>query len=95
MMVIFEVIKCTCRNVFNVGKGRYRQIPLDKRKCMLCNNENIEDEHHMFICPGYDGIRKTWLKDIDYSIIQKMNSIGMRNVYKSSFMNARQTVEVN
>ena len=47
---------------------------------MLCNNENIEDEHHMFICPGYNGIRKTWLKDIDYSIIQKTNSIGMRNV---------------
>ena len=43
-------------------------------------NENIEDEHHvLFMCPAYDGIRKTWLKDIDYSIIQKTNSIGMRN----------------
>ena len=50
---------------------------------MLCNSENIEDEHHvLFICPAYDGIRKTWLKDIDYSIIKKTNSIGMRNVYK-------------
>ena len=42
------------------------QIPLDKRKCMLCNNENIEDEHHvLFICPAYEGIGKTFLKDID------------------------------
>ena len=78
----------------NVEIGRYRQIPLDERKCMLCHNENIEDEHHMlFICPAYDGIRKTWLKDIDYSIVQKTNSIGMRNVYKSIFINARQTAK--
>ena len=63
----------------NVEIGRYRQIPFDERKCMLCNNENVEDEYHvLFICPAYDRIRKTWLKDIDYSIIQKTNSIEMR-----------------
>ena len=49
-------------------------------------NENIEDEHHvLFMCPAYDGIRKTWLKDIDYIIIQKTNSIGMRNFLIPSF----------
>ena len=36
---------------------------------------------------------KTWLKDTDYSIIQKTNTIGLRNVYKSIFWNARQTAK--
>ena len=30
---------------------------------------------------------------IDYSIVQKTNSIGMRNVYKSIFINVRQTAK--
>ncbi|XP_076106386.1 uncharacterized protein LOC143075036 isoform X1 [Mytilus galloprovincialis] len=43
-----------------IEKGRYRQIPVERRICKLCTKQAIEDEIHFVIkCPAYDQERQT------------------------------------
>ncbi|CAG2231457.1 unnamed protein product [Mytilus edulis] len=43
-----------------IEKGRYRQLPVERRICKLCTKQAIEDEIHFVIkCPAYDQERQT------------------------------------
>lgn len=51
-----------------VEQGRYRNIPLDRRFCKVCNSNLIEDENHfLLLCSGY-AIRRN-------ELIQQLSSI--------------------
>ena len=41
--------------------GRYKSVPIDNRKCKLCNLNLVEDEKHiLFTCTLYNDIRLDW-----------------------------------
>ena len=43
----------------NVEIGRYSGIPRNERFCLMCNNNEVEDEIHVMLkCPSYDDLRK-------------------------------------
>lgn len=45
-----------------VETGRYRNTPLEERKCRLCAQDAVEDEiHFLMTCPKYDNLRDTML----------------------------------
>lgn len=47
-----------------IEKGRYRNIPIDKRLCPTCKDK-IEDEiHFMLLCPAYSKQRNKLLKSL-------------------------------
>jgi hypothetical protein len=49
--------------LINVELGRYRNLPLDQRRCVVCNT--IEDECHVLLdCPVYENIRQSLLQSI-------------------------------
>jgi hypothetical protein len=49
--------------LINVELGRYRNLPLDQRRCVVCNT--IEDEYHVLLaCPVYESIRQGLLQSI-------------------------------
>ena len=44
-----------------IETGRYKSIPIDNRKCKLCNLNLVEDEKHiLFTCTLYNDIRLDW-----------------------------------
>ena len=48
----------------NIELGRYCGTPLERRLCLACSNDAIEEEVHVFIeCPAYDVVRK-YLMDL-------------------------------
>ena len=49
-------------HMLKVETGRHINVPLNERKCELCNKNDIEDEYHfILICPFYDDIRKKYI----------------------------------
>ena len=49
----------------NVEQGRYGNIQRNERKCSFCNLDEVEDEYHfILVCPLYNNLRKTYLKNI-------------------------------
>ena len=50
----------------NIETGRFRNIDIENRICMLCNRNVIEDEIHFVIeCPLYDYCRSIMIEKID------------------------------
>ena len=50
----------------NIKTGRYFQKELNERSCLLCNQNSMEDEHHiLFSCPVYNAERGNLCKLID------------------------------
>ena len=48
-----------------IEKGRYKNIPADKRFCKLCNKNVIEDEIHFLLqCPSLSQERSTFVSDL-------------------------------
>jgi len=48
-----------------IETGRWRSLPIDERICVLCNENQIEDEaHFMFECSFYEGHRAEFLSTI-------------------------------
>ena len=48
-----------------IEKGRHQSLPLNERKCKICNNGSIEDENHfLFQCEGYTNLRQTFIHKI-------------------------------
>ena len=44
-----------------IETGRYKSVPIDNRKCKLCNLNLVEDEKHiLFTCTLYNDIRLDW-----------------------------------
>ena len=44
-----------------VETGRFTNLDLENRTCLLCNREEVEDEcHFLFACPKYNTNRETW-----------------------------------
>ena len=42
-----------------IETGRFSNVSLNNRTCIVCNSEAIEDEYHFLcICPGYETERK-------------------------------------
>lgn len=42
-----------------VETGRYKNVPLENRKCIVCNNDQIEDEEHLLEwCDAYVDLRE-------------------------------------
>ena len=45
-----------------IESGRHNGIPRERRKCTLCNINDIEDEYHfIIICPLYNDLRKQYI----------------------------------
>ena len=50
-----------------IEKGRHQSLPLNERKCKICNKNSIEDEtHFLFQCEGYNHLRQTFTQKIGY-----------------------------
>ena len=50
-----------------IQTGRYsrHRLPRNERYCQCCNTLDIEDEYHfVLVCPCYNNIRKTYIKNI-------------------------------
>jgi len=48
--------------------GRYSNMPLENRKCLLCNNGEIEDEYHfLFNCSFYTNERELFVRNINFN----------------------------
>ena len=61
---IYSFLKFKCANHYMpIVAGRYSQTPIDKRKCILCNMEQIGDEYHYLLnCPYFCEYRIKYLK---------------------------------
>ena len=47
----------------NIETGRYQNIVRNERKCLLCNNDDLEDEFHFILrCPLYADLRVKFIK---------------------------------
>jgi hypothetical protein len=54
--------------------GRYKNIDRDKRTCLICNSDEIEDEFHfMMACPEYRDLRIKYLYPILLNINNEYN----------------------
>ena len=43
-----------------IEQGRYTNEPVERRICIYCDNNQVEDEEHfMLLCPIYDDLRIT------------------------------------
>ena len=54
--------------LLNIELGRYfgTRTPLERRVCLACSNDAIEDEVHVLIeCPAYDVVRKYLMDSAD------------------------------
>ena len=53
------IAKLRCGSLpFNVETGRYKNVPLQLRTCILCDTHEIENEVHFTIdCPFYEDLR--------------------------------------
>ena len=52
-----------------VETGRFRNIPLQDRKCTICDLNEVEDEKHFLcICPVYNDIRSTLYTICNYDV---------------------------
>ena len=50
-----------------VETGRQDNIPLEERKCNLCEKNDIGDEfHYLFVCSHFNSDRKQFLKPYFY-----------------------------
>ena len=46
----------------SIETGRFSNIPLEYRLCLLCNEDNVEDEcHFLFRCTLYSDLRSTFI----------------------------------
>ena len=51
-----------------VETGRWQNIPLDERKCNLCDRNDLGDDfHYMFVCPHFRKERSKLLKSYYYT----------------------------
>lgn len=79
--------------LINIEFGRYRNIPIQDRKCSVCT-ECVEDELHVLLhCPCYSDIRKELLDSIsdfisDFESLNDYSKLGVilasDNTYKFS-----------
>ena len=49
--------------------GRFRNINIEKRLCIVSNLSLIEDEKHfLFICPVYATLRNLWFNSMNLNL---------------------------
>ena len=52
----------TSSHDLEIEKGRYNDIPRDRRLCKVCQIECIEDEYHfLLVCDFYDVLRSQYI----------------------------------
>ena len=45
-----------------IEKGRYTNVEIDSRYCEHCNQNVIENEYHLLVCPKYRHLRVKFFK---------------------------------
>ena len=75
--------KFKCSNHYlPIVKGRHLKIPLDDRKCTLCNLNEIGDEfHYLLKCSFFSDQRKKYLMRYYYT---QPNMLKMLNLFEST-----------
>ena len=84
--VCYKKLICKLRvssHCLTVETGRYKNVPLERRLCPLCNAD-IEDEFHFFLkCPHYRHLREIYLKKYYYvkpSVYKLIQLLSTQNV---------------
>ncbi len=72
-----------------IETSRHRNIERAERKCVLCNDNDIEDEFHfILICPRYNDLRKTHIARYYYrypsvaKLIELLNTTNLKTLNK-------------
>ncbi len=48
-----------------IETGRWKDVPLEKRLCAVCNSGNLENEYHfMLFCEGFKDTRTKYLQEV-------------------------------
>ena len=69
-----------------IEKGRHLSIPIDQRKCNVCNSGAIEsEEHFIFKCTKYADIRKSFETSINNHFLSKEYNSNKSCFLKSCF----------
>ena len=69
-----------------IEKGRHLSIPIDQRKCNVCNSGAIEsEEHFIFNCTKYADIRKSFETSINNHFLSKEYNSNKSRFLKSCF----------
>ena len=54
--------------------GRHKNIIINERICSLCTHNEVEDEYHfLLICPAYNELRHSYLKNIIIINLVRLN----------------------
>ena len=62
---------------FNIEVGRFRGIPLEDRKCNLCELGEVESEYHFMLrCPFFSQKRNNFFQSLEIAEINQ-------NVFKN------------
>ena len=78
-------MSCHC---LAIEKGRHQKpkIPVEERKCLLCNGNNIEDEKHFLMhCPFYRPLRIIFLETRNEMSLVNNDFISVMNCEDSVF----------
>ena len=75
--------KFKCANHYMpIVAGRFANIPIDERKCTLCERNEIGDEfHYLLKCNFFNSQRIKYIKKYYYT---KPNMIKMQQMFESS-----------
>ncbi len=66
----------------HIERGRFKDIRMDERVCLLCNSGEVENVlHFLFVCTTYSNYRQTL-----YSIVNNNKFINMSNDEKFVFL---------
>ena len=58
----------TGNHQFPCERGRWQELELSERKCLLCSRQEIGDEfHYLLVCPSFNSERKRFIKIHYYS----------------------------
>ena len=73
----------TCNFKLPIEVGRWQNLPIDDRKCTLCNLHDVGDDfHYLLKCTFFENERKHFLKPYYYTrpnIIKFKNLLGSKN----------------
>ena len=80
---IYALCKFKCANHYMpIVAGRFANIPIDERKCTLCERNEIGDEfHYLLKCNFFNSQRIKYIKNYYYT---KPNMIKMQQMFESS-----------
>ena len=81
---VFSKFKLSAHSLA-IERGRYTNIERNKRICLSCNRQEIEDEYHFFsICPCYKSLRDTYIqninKNLNFNFIKLQSTITLNHL---------------